>query len=153
MIVRREKTFAPDLRYIAENLAEREVIDSKHFSTGVAFAGKSYAMAYPDALEMKLRVRPGADNILAVFMGTHMCRLVTVDVTINGQSFELSSGTMSWFLGYDGYKRAEIEMPAELCQSGLVKVSVKARSYESSPFVPEIRTEVEFDGYKPRKDV
>lgn len=142
-----------DLLYICDHMAEREILDAKHYSGGAAFHGRSYAIPHPDPLCASLAVRPGASNILVLMIGTHMCRETITDVTVNGRTFEVRRGTMTWFLAYDGYKRAEIELAADLCVSGTIQVEVLARNCESAPFIPEIRTEVEFDGYKPRKDV
>lgn len=142
-----------DLLYICDHIAEREILDARHYSGGAAFRGRSYAVPHPEPLRAVLAVRPGASNILVLMVGTHMCRQAIADVTVNDRTFEVRRGTMSWFWAYDGYKRAEIELPADLCTSGAIHVKVQARDCQSAPFIPEVRTEVEFDGYKPRKDV
>ncbi len=141
-----------DMLYICDHIAEREILDARHFSSGQAFHGRSYVMPCPEPIRASLAVRPGGGNILVIFMGTHMCRPVVADVTVNGRRFELSRGTMSWFWAYDGYKRGEVELPADLCGASTIEVTVQGRDPHSTPFVPEVRTEFEYEGYKPRKD-
>ncbi len=141
-----------DMLYICDHIAEREILGARHYSCGQAFHGRSYTVAWPEPIRASLPVRPGEGNILVIFMGTHMCRPVVADVTVNGRRFEVTRGSMSWFWAYEGYKRGEVELPADFCEDETIEVVVQARDPQSAPFVPEIRTEFEYEGYKPRKD-
>ncbi|HTL52664.1 MAG TPA: hypothetical protein VL860_08835 [Planctomycetota bacterium] len=151
-LMKNQPKFLDHLRYVVKKIAEREIQAGRHFSSGTAFHGKSYAMPYPELLKASLPVNPKEQNILVVFMGTHMCREVVCDVLVNNKVFELRRGTMSWFWAYDGYKRGEIELPADICKSGEIEVVIRSKSADSAPFISEVRTEVEFEGYRPRKD-
>jgi hypothetical protein len=133
-----------------KGVAPREILEGRHFSCGEAFHGKSYAMPFPEPVTCRLPVRPGATNILVIFTGTHMCREAVADVTVAGRRIELRRGTMAWFWAYDGWRRWEFILPAELVTAGEVEVTVQGRDGRSAPFITEIRTEVEGEGLKPR---
>ena len=142
--------FIPQLGELLHGIAPREVLAGRHFSAGMAFHGRSYALPFPDPLTCRLPVRHGACNILVVIVGTHMCREAVAEVSVEGRRFELRRGTMTWFWAYDGWKRWELILPDELAAAGEVAVSVQARDERSAPFICEIRTETEGDGLKPR---
>ncbi len=146
----KQPDFVAQLAELLHAIAPREVLAGRQFSGGMAFHGKSYAVPFPEALVCRLPVRPGATNILMVMTGTHMCREAVADVRVAGRHFELRRGTMSWFWAYDGWKRWELILPAELATTGDIEVCVQARDERSAPFVAEIRTEVEGEGLKPR---
>jgi hypothetical protein len=144
---------ATSFKKIIEEGAPRDIIEGITFSEGAAFAGKSYQTPFPEPITCSLPVRKGATNILVVFMGSHSCRKVSAQVTVNGETFQVDKGTMSWFLGYDGYRRAEVILPEKCCRTGRIAVKILAGSCESAPHISEVRVETEGDGYKPRLDV
>jgi hypothetical protein len=149
-LAHKQPDFIPQLAELLEGVAPREILQGRHFSCGEAFHGKSYAMPFPAPVACRLPVRPGAMNILVIFTGTHMCREAVADVTVAGRRIELRRGTMAWFWAYDGWRRWEFILPAELVTAGEVEVFVQGRDGQSAPFITEIRTEVEGEGLKPR---